>query len=333
MVGSRRAMVFTEVLCAAAVVAVAGTLLLVAGDRQRKAMGIEGSMANLRQLSAAHASYGSDNAGRIATLGWTPTSFGTTAFADLGGPYTDDLDAGAAQAVDIMRRLSGSTAAQMPRITGWIPHVGYSHLALVEYLGAQSPAPFIVSPGDAPRLKWRKDYASPNPSDPLSYRLVQSSSYEFPTAFWCNDFGNGAIPTVTQSTGQNFYQTTGLLSNVLGKRRYDATVYPSSKVMLFEQYQWFFGNRAAFALYPEARVPALLCDGSVRVRATSESNLGGQQSQPQAQAPTFINYSPLAWDPPALYPSGGNTVAGCFRWTRYGLRGRDFDGPETTTPP
>lgn len=333
MVGSRRALVLSEVLCAAAVVAVAGTLLLVAGDRQRKAMGIEGSMSNLRQLSAAHASYGSDNAGRIATLSWTPASFGTTSFPDLAGPYIDDLDAGAAQAVDIMRRLSGSTAAQMPRITGWVPHIGYSHLALMEYLGAQSPAPFVVSPGDAPRLKWRKDNAGPNPSDPNNYRLVQSSSYEFPVAFWCNDFGNGSITTVTQSNLHNSYQTTGSLQNALGKRKYDATVYPSSKVMLFEQFQWFYGSRAAFALYAEARVPALLCDGSVRVRATSESNLGGQQTQPQSIAPTYINYSPLAWEPPALYSAGSNTVAGYFRWTRYGLRGRDFDGPETTTPP
>ncbi len=73
----------------------------------------------------------------------------------------------------------------------------------------------------------------------------------------------------------------------------------------------------------------LFGDGSVSVRSMSEANWGFQPNSPFSNSPTRIRYSPdLAWEPPARNGLVEEWVNGGVRFTRSGLRGRDFGGPE-----
>ncbi len=335
-----RGLVIGEVLVAAAAVGIVVVLLLVAGDRQRKAMGLGQSTANLRQFGTAHAQYGNDNAGRVATFSWREGDFGESQYPDLNYyARSFGYEPPSAQAIDIMRRRSGRSMSELPFFSGWNPYILYSHLVLVDYLGGPSPSPWILSPGDKPRQTWRKNNSAPDPTAPGSFRWIHSSSYEFAPAFYGTDFGNtnGTLPTMVQADSYTTYQMVGAFHTVAGKRRYDEVAYPGAKVMMFEQFQRFFGPREAFALYPEARVPALLSDGSVSVRRTGESNLGANPTRPTSALTMSVSYdagigAANTWDPKPLYFSS-DSLDGRFRWTRYGMRGRDFDGPEVTSLP
>ncbi|MCH9058952.1 MAG: hypothetical protein IIB55_10025 [Planctomycetes bacterium] len=47
--------------------------------------------------------------------------------------------------------------------------------------------------------------------------------------------------------------------------------------------------------------------------------------------PTLYDYVPRDWEPPTIDGSFRERVTGYYRWTRGGIKGRDFDGPEIDT--
>ncbi len=332
-----RALVVWEVLIAIAVIGCVVVLLLVAGDRQRRASGLEQSIANLRQIGSLQASYGNDNAGFIGTLSWQVGDEAQSMYSDLRPLSLGDLEAQSTQAVDVMRRLTGGTQATMPRAS-FVPGLTHWNLPLADYAGQAAPTPWSVSPVDLPRLGWRKTGVGPNPGNADNYRWVYSSSYEMPPAFWSSDFGNSAsnISTVYQADRYYAFQTLGTTQKVFGRRRFDQITYPGQKVLLFEQFCRFFGPRDEFSLYPDARPPMLMCDGAATARAVGDSNLGANPTRPTLASTMVVTYvfsQEYYWNPSPIYSPGGDALPGRIRWTRYGLRGRDFDGPETTTPP
>jgi hypothetical protein len=104
--------------------------------------------------------------------------------------------------------------------------------------------------------------------------------------------------------------------------------------MMYEKEQRFFGPRHAFFLHTEARVPVLLADGSAGIRTTNHSNDGFYPITPQNPTPTRVNYAPeLSWEAPTLNGGVNEFVNGHIRWTRSGLLGRDFGGPEVPWSP
>jgi hypothetical protein len=110
--------------------------------------------------------------------------------------------------------------------------------------------------------------------------------------------------------------------------------YPSHKAMMYETNQRFFGSRELFFMYPEARVPVLMADGSAGVRSIKQSNPGFQPNMPTDPNPTRVLYTPeLSWETPTASGEASETVNGGIRWTRSGLRGRDFAGPEVPWVP
>jgi hypothetical protein len=110
--------------------------------------------------------------------------------------------------------------------------------------------------------------------------------------------------------------------------------FPSQKAMVYEQFQRFFGSRVLYGAYEEARVPILFADGGVSVRATNDSNLGFFPNSPFNPGPLRFNYRPdLGYEPPALNGASAELVTGHYRWTRSGLHGRDFGGPEVPWVP
>lgn len=341
---ARRGVVLAEVVVGLVVLAVAVALVSVLGDRSRRLAGAQESLSNLRHLGAAFESYAGSNTDRIASFSWTRNNAPVTRYPDLAGPYNDDIAAAAAQAVDILRRQSGKTASEMPPISNWIPFMIYGHLPLIDFISAGTPAPYLVSPGDAERIRIRRD-GYQNWVVPNSWRWEHSSSYELNPYAYNPDAGNirssggvPSLPTIYQNTNWNQWAihtpSNSSPTPWLGQRRTHEVAFPSAKVMMNEQVQRFYGERDAYFMYPEARVPVLMHDGSAAVRRTAEANNSYRPEIPTRTNSTIVNYDfnpsfdnlPNLWPLPLFSPN--DSLDARYRWTRSGLRGRDFDGPE-----
>jgi hypothetical protein len=332
------------------VVCVLASLLLP--DARRRAR-LAGSIQNLLQLGNGYAASASDHANRVSSFTWTP---GTHTCDNYTFPASVTYnDAAADQAVCIIRTLGGRR--DIVAIRAWFPYAYYNHLPLMEYLDERLPSSKLVSPGDAPRLAWQRAgrVAAQDPGDQgVAYfrlacrpaglsntekRWSYSSSYEIQPSFYSpnaltQDPGGPAIPTVAQSTESHRSYTTGSAQIVLGNRRFDEVQHPSHKAFVYETNQRFFGSRELFFLYAEARVPVLFADGSASVRVVGQANRGFQPNIPQSPQNTRVNYFPeLSWESPCANGGNAEIVNGQIRWTRQGLLGRDFQGPEVGLPP
>lgn len=320
-----RAFVLVEAVTLVVMCVVVVAIVAVASKRSRSLASLGESMANLRQMHQATAQYGDDYAGRFATFSWRKGPC-PSQYADLKNA-SSDLDAAAKQAVDIIRRRAGFTAAQFPPLSGWVPHPNYTLLVLVDYLGQALPMRSVISPADEMRLAFASD-RSQWVGGSMNVRWAFSSSYEVPVAFWsATEPGS----SVYQSGAYNLYYIPSLAQ--FGTRRLNEVVYPSNKAVYYDRHQRHFGPRQGFFMHEEARVPVATVDGAVSVRRGADANPGWLPNDPTNPNPTYITYQPaplgqFSWDPPALDPSGIDLVVGRYRFTRGALAGRDVDGPE-----
>jgi hypothetical protein len=311
------------------VLALLAIFTLSATDSRRNAS-LGDSINNLKQFVWAGSSFTADRADQVWTFSWRAGPESPSEYPDLEAADTD-LQAAANQAVDIIRRRADPA---MPRISNWLPQLFYSHLVLADHLNLPLPTPWAVSPGDDNRLAWQQWPNNPiplppPPDDPRTRRWVYSSSYELGTAFFHRDQRSATEFTIEQGATHSAYINV-TPSLPMGDRLITQVVFPSHKAMLWEQHQRFFGSRVAFFAYPEARIPVLTVDGSVLVRAATESNLGFRPNQPTSGLATQFTYSPAAFEPP-VPPGSPDSVSGRYRWTRGGLTGRDFGAPEVCT--
>lgn len=325
----RPAFALLDFLTLLAVAAGVIALLSVMGTRSRRLGQLGESMANLKFYAAGTQSYAADYGERFWSFSWRPNNVPADADPDLrANALGSDTNAAASQAIQILRRRAGRT--NMPVVTAWIPNVLYSHLVLAEHMNAELPARFGVAPGDRERLRWANDplgfergiYQPAPPS--LEPRWPYSSSYEVGPAFSGPDSGPNAI----SSGGTTSTYLVPSTQNVLGNRLLSEVVYPSQKAMAWEQYSRYHAPRAAFCLYGEARCPILFVDGSVQARVTGLGNRGWNPQSPTSTFPITMTHTTMAWESGASLPT--TTVQGNYRFTRQGLRGRDFDGPEAT---
>lgn len=310
------------------VTALLAAFLLIAGSDNRRLGRLGEDVAHLKEIGAATGQYGSDNGDLFWTFSWRAGQTYQSQYPDLNGA-ADDLQAAANQAVYILRTKAGR--AEIPRMTGWIPQIGYSHLVLLDYLGMALPSRMMISSGDRNRLQWASDPlcfdAGCFPCQPGSgvgpfQRWPYSSSFSPSIPF----IDRSAMGSRLSQQGANYnqYYVFGS-STVLAGANMTSVAFSSQKVLLSDQNARHFGARQPYCTHPEARLPLLMVDGGVPVRSAADSNLGWD---PNSANVSYFSYLPSAcWDPPALNPAG-DTVAGRFRYTRQGLAGRDFGGPE-----
>jgi hypothetical protein len=215
-------------------------------------------------------------------------------------------------------------------VHGWLPHLSYNQLVLAEYLDQPLPTKTAVSPEDLLRLGWQA--GAPGPGGGNRWRF--SSSYEPGPAFWSPDAQINGVPTVQQHTYPHRLFSAGNESTRLGTRRMAEVVFPSQKAMIYENFQRSFGARQPYFMYEEARLPVLSADGGAAVRSTSDANVGFIPNSPLDPSPTMVVYTPdVNWESPPLNGFAQEIVTGHYRWTRSGLRGRDFGGPEVPWSP
>ncbi len=317
----RHGLAIRDVVASIVMLSVLGAILMVAQPRQRALGQLGESMSNLRELGVGFEAYGRDNADQVATFSWKKGN-NSSSFPDLRNPVSD-IDAAAYQAVDIIRRRANLSMTQFPRQTSWVPNIFYSHLVLIDYFASPAPWNTAVSPGDANQLKWASDPLKWQTNGAPAIRWPFASSYELPTAFSTSpDSGPDAV---YQSTTHSAYIVPG--NAKFGGRTLTEVVYPASKALMYERYQWFFGPRVAFCLYDEARVPVLSGDGQVQVRKPGLVNKGWQPNAPTSPQGTIVSYTPAAYEPPALL-GVSNLMYGRMRWTRRAMGGTDFDAGE-----
>ncbi len=328
---TRRALVLPELVAVLAVAAVLAAALFLSAAEARRQGGLGDDLAHFAQHAAATGAYAADNDDLMWGFSWRQgVDYG------FGGAASDDAQAAANQAVDIIRRRAGRT--DIAPITGWLPNIGYSQLVLVDYLDGELPSRMMVSSADRKRLLWQADpeegfYAlgpldRPYPlgDDNASKRWPYSSSFSVPPAFWSRDAAVGDQQTVQQQPGT--YTTWQIPTGAMIGRRLSEIAHPGQKVMMHDVHQRHFGPREAYFAYPEARVPVLMADGSALVRRTGDANIGFTPNLPTLLTPLRCTYEPTGWEPRALSGGSGDFVFSYYRFTRSGLRGRDFNAPE-----
>ena len=191
-------------------------------------------------MTTAAAAYTVTYQDKCVSFSWTRNTPPMSQYSDLippTGGFTDDLQASAAQATDIMRRRSGQDAAGLPLPAAWIPQIIYNHLALVEDQDWPAPNDFVVCPEDATRMRWKGDWnrfvtggAQPQPtgseSNPQLHRWFFSASYNFVPASMAPDYGPNAILNVGSHSA--YYPPAD--PNSYGKRKFIDVQAPASKV-------------------------------------------------------------------------------------------------------
>ncbi len=297
--------------------------------------------SNLSEQGRGMQSYTHDYANRFPTFSWTatnaPAAPGTPGF---GESIINDTTAAEWQALNIIHR-------RMPEhwfmnASGlWLPYISYGNLVLADYLGAPLISPRNLCPMDANRLRWQREYrlfhdgtpTQPSPwingaDVPYNTRWPFSSSFEVAMSTWGPTGGPFAV---SQATTHRTYNAPSTY-NVRANRRISEVVYPSSKVWMYDMEARHTTERPYFFAEETASNPLLFFDMSVRVRIAGDANRGFNPSTPQGTAWTVITYTPELWEAPrrdgTYNSSPSDTYRGRYRFTRNGIRGRDFDGPE-----
>ena len=158
-------------------------------------------------------------------------------------------------------------------------------------------------------------------------RWPYGSSFQLPAAFY--DQGGVGI-RISQGSTHSTHQVPTSAS--FGAHPVPNVAFPSQKVHFADTTAWHLRPRASHSAFADMRLPFLFCDGAVAVRASADANPGWQPNSPTSAAPTTYSYQPEAWEAPTLSGASSEPVpAGRFRWTRGGITGRDFGGPEVCT--
>ncbi len=338
---ARRGFTLIELLVVIAIIALLIGILLPAINNARKVARLALCENNLKQFGNTLGTYGADFKDLIYGFSWKANvSYANEADIPSLANAKTDLQAAANQAVNIIRKRGDMPT--LNQITGWIPHILYTHLVVQDYLNSRLPEKMVACPEDKVRLSWQANPRPPawpsafNPAvlpsgatAPAGKRWPFSSTYQAVAAA----FDATSVPAdrVSQD-GLPFYSyNVGGAAKLGGLKIADAT-FPANKVLYYDYLQRHYGKAESFYAYDDVRLPLAFFDASVRVVLNKNSNRGWKPRNPIGKNPTFMDYTGQdPYEPPPRKTGGDIGLVGGFAWTRGGLLGNDFGGGEINT--
>jgi len=330
-----------ELLVVIAIIALLIGILLPAINNARKVARLAICQNNLKQFGNTLGTYGADYKDLVFSFSWKAgEDYSNQAdIPGLGFEKSSNLQAAANQAVNIIRKRGDNP--QLNKITGWIPHILYTHLVIQDYLNSRLPEKMVACPEDKVRLRWQ---ANPRPPEwpglftkselpsgadtPEGRRWPFSSTYQVVAAAF--DRTSDVLKRVDQDT-LVFWRYNVEPDSRLGGLHVQDALFPSNKVLYYDYLQRHYGKAESYYAYDDVRLPLAFFDASVRVVLNKDSNRGWKPRNPKGKNPSFIRYQDQDPFEPPPRKNGGDVVAGGFAWTRGGLSGNDFGGGEINT--
>lgn len=330
----RRAYTLLESIVILAAIAVIACVLAPVMAQTQSAQRLSSCSGLLRQLGLGMHSYTNEYAGRLPTFSWrsgaTPAMPGSPVYG-WGAPT--DTYAVHYQARDIIWRRTGGF--DIGDQQSWVADLSYNHLVLIDYLGWNPITRPLFCNEDRHRFNWLAarqqfrfgTYTTYPVPEPVLGRWSFSSSFLYVPPSWSP---NGGPNAVYQGTT---HQSWVVPSSFRTTRRIDEVSYPAQKVFLYDSIARHMPERWYFYAWTQSRQPLLFFDLSVREKSTGNGNRGFNPSTPTSNTYTVLRYEPPLnpnnWEAPTLTGQQSDLHQGAyFRFTRSGLRGRDFDGPE-----
>lgn len=317
----RGAFTLIELLVVIAIIAILVAILLPALSKARRAARATVCHSNLKQIGMAASLYADRFDGRIPAFNWRGgTGPFPTQDVDIQNAATDPA-AVRCQAVHIMRQWEGGLLISASSGgNNWFPHLWFSHLVMLDELGSlDAESAVAVCPEDREQMD-RLDTAPQSLAITVRFRRYESS-YETASQTYSADMTGGALGPISQH-GENIW-VFDRPNRYLMSRRISDVAFPSGKAHMFDSFDRHQSNEDLFYADQRASQPLLFFDGSVRTRATSQSNRGFRPRDPTSPEPSVMV---------DVQPGVGTTeYFGHYRWTRGGLRGLDFGGGEIST--
>ncbi|HEX8876272.1 MAG TPA: hypothetical protein VF777_05950 [Phycisphaerales bacterium] len=297
---------------------------------------------NLRGLAQGSAMYTEDFGGRMWAMSWREGMIDPVGqFA-----YPDDMSAQGFQTGYAIRRVRNLQASKTPIPPGWTPTLLYSHIALLDYIGAKMPTTPFVCPLDTRRAKWvAGDYsdlpgAFGDGGETGNWRLPATMTYIATVYQWMPDrqvsyinrFGRivkspTAFPSSSNILSWQYDPGNGPAdTGWWGPKLASSVRYPSQKVFMFDEFARHNGAQRYYA-YPTAAQDLMFYDGSVRFYRTDATNPGWRPSSATDRGNMLLRFSFTrfadAWGGLDNNKPSDTLAAGWYRWTRGGLLGWD----------
>jgi hypothetical protein len=332
--GRIRAFALADLLAALVTVAFTCALIAHVSSDQRRLARLGEDLAHLREIGVGTAQYGGDFSDQFWSLSWQPGIPQNTPWPDLNDPPTSPQRAALAQTTYLIRTLGNLTSQQMPSLTAaaLVPHHTYSHLVLLSYLDRSAPDRLSVSSADH-RWRWANDPVGYNQGlysphlgvgGGLNTRHPFGSTWRIGFAF----FDDSPV-ALKVSPGNSTGQLVIYPNSVIVPHLMSSTSHPSQKVHVSDSVSRHFG-KDVWHMLPDARTVSVQVDGHARAIPVAELNRGASPNFPDGPA-WQLTYTPSAIEPPFVV--GQPSPYPGPLWTRMGLQGRDFGGPEVYPTP
>lgn len=254
----------------------------------RNRMRVMSSAEKLMQIGQGGAMYAQDNVDRLFSYSWAAGEVYIMPSGQARLP-SDDREASGLQNQEILirrsMRLDG--AYKILNFARRVPHLRFSHLVLMDYLGQDPGTDAYIDPSDEKLLHWNATPLSYDANSTVPYsrvgvgwdyerdwdasfirqRWAFSSSYQVvPDAWQGYELGNRYVP---QADTPHLIEARGD-PDLHSGQSFGRVLHPSNKVWMFEEFDrdrqvaHYFG-------YDDARVEKLMFDGSVNNWASGDA--------------------------------------------------------------